>query len=81
MVDNRDMEFVRRMADSLFDNARDSFHNAVLSMSRPTPLMLENDLLFCPACHKYYSGEHADQKPNFCENCGQAFDWSGEVIG
>lgn len=75
MVDNRDMEFVRRMADKLFDDARDSFHNAVLSLSRPQPLAMENDLLFCPGCHKYYSEEHADQKPNFCENCGQAFQW------
>lgn len=75
MIDNRDMSFAQRFVDRELENTRNTIYNALLSMSKPQPLVIKADLLFCPACAKFFSEEHAERKPNFCEDCGQAFEW------
>lgn len=34
--------------------------------------------LHCPQCGKLFSKEHAERKPNYCEECGQALKWEDE---
>lgn len=78
MLDNRDLSFIQRFVDSALENTRNELWNKMIGMSRPQRLVLNDNLLFCPACGKFFSEEHADQNPNFCEECGQAFEWPEE---
>lgn len=77
MIDNRDMSFAQRFVDRQLENAKNTIYNALISMSKPQPLIFKGNFRFCPACGKFFAEEHAEQKPNFCEECGQAFDWGG----
>lgn len=75
MVDNRDMSFIQRVVDRTLESTKNDLWNKMVSMSNPQKLELKEGLLFCPSCGKFFSDEHVDRKPNFCEDCGQAFLW------
>lgn len=33
----------------------------------------------CPSCNRIFLFRHGERKKgNYCDNCGQAIDWSGE---
>lgn len=78
MTDNRGVDFIRGLVDRELENTRNDLWNRTLSMSNAQPIVLKGGILFCPACNKFFSDEHADRRPNFCEECGQAFQWTGD---
>lgn len=78
MIDRRDMSFMLNLSDRLLDFARDELHNKMLYASKPKKLEEHEDgFFYCPGCGKMFTCEHAADQPNFCENCGQAFEWAG----
>ena len=78
-VDNRNVDFMIRMADRLLEAAQDNLHNSLLFACDAKPMILnESGFGACPACNRLFSPEHVDRKPNYCEDCGHAFEWPGE---
>lgn len=75
-VDNRDMAYVIRYIDSRMESVKNEFWNGLLAMNNTRPLAEKNGQLYCPACGRFYSVEHSVYQPNFCEDCGQAFEWT-----
>lgn len=76
MTDNRDITFMLGLLDCHLDFIRNEIHNKMLYASKPKPMKEHKDgFFYCPGCEKMFTREHAADHPNFCENCGQAFEW------
>lgn len=75
MLDNRNMAFAQRYIDRTLEECRNTIWNRLLSLVELRRPVYKDGRVFCPMCGKFFSEAHAADHPNFCENCGQAFDW------
>lgn len=73
----RDMRHIEEYADERGKElARDLCQHIFNTWQRPRPpVMDEQGWLHCPGCWKLISRDHAERRPKFCEDCGQALDW------
>jgi uncharacterized protein (DUF983 family) len=48
---------------------------AISALEKQTPLKVLKSA--CPSCHRIFLFRHGEKrKGNYCDNCGQALDWS-----
>lgn len=79
MIDHREWTFCARYIDQCIEAFKAEIWNGLLSLQkRQPPKQDESGAYSCPGCGSMISAEHAEHYPNYCENCGQAYDWGGD---
>ena len=53
----------------------DDMHNAIVALEKQIPKKVTKSV--CPSCHRIFLFRHSEKrKGDYCDNCGQALDWS-----
>ena len=53
----------------------DDMHNAIEALEKQIPKKVTKSV--CPSCHRIFLFRHGERrKGDYCDNCGQALDWS-----
>ena len=53
----------------------DDMHNAIVALEKQIPKKVTKSA--CPSCNRIFLFRHDEKrKGDYCDNCGQALDWS-----
>ena len=53
----------------------DDMHNAIVALEKQIPKKVTKSA--CPSCNRIFLFRHSEKrKGDYCDNCGQALDWS-----
>ena len=53
----------------------DDMHNAIVALEKQIPKKVTKSI--CPSCNRIFLFRHGEKrKGDYCDNCGQALDWS-----
>ena len=53
----------------------DDMHNAIVALEKQIPKKVTKSA--CPSCNRVFLFRHSEKrKGDYCDNCGQALDWS-----
>ena len=53
----------------------DDMHNAIVALDKQIPKKVTKSA--CPSCNRIFLFRHGEKrKGDYCDNCGQALDWS-----
>ena len=53
----------------------DDMHNAIVALEKQIPKKVTKSV--CPSCNRIFLFRHGEKrKGDYCDNCGQALDWS-----
>ena len=53
----------------------DDMHNAIVALEKQIPKKVTKSA--CPSCNRIFLFRHGEKrKGDYCDNCGQALDWS-----
>lgn len=53
----------------------DDIHNAIVALEKQIPKKVTKSV--CPSCNRIFLFRHGEKrKGDYCDNCGQALDWS-----
>lgn len=53
----------------------DDMHNAIVALEKQMPKKVTKSV--CPSCNRFFLFRHGEKrKGDYCDNCGQALDWS-----
>ena len=55
----------------------DDMHNAIVALEKQIPKKVTKSA--CPSCNRIFLFRHSEKrKGDYCDNCGQALDWSDD---
>ena len=55
----------------------DDMHNAIVALEKQIPKKVTKSV--CPSCNRIFLFRHGEKrKGDYCDNCGQALDWSDD---
>ena len=53
----------------------DDMHNAIVALEKQIPKKVTKSV--CPSCNRIFLFRHGEKrKGDYCDNCGQALNWS-----
>lgn len=57
----------------------DDMHNAIVALEKQIPKKVTKSV--CPSCKRIFLFRHGEKrKGDYCDNCGQALDWSDNNV-